>query len=59
MGEAPRAASFYSAKLCNTVADPDPTIGGQLPDPNDCNSTLTSEARGEMLTPDPNECNLH
>ena len=47
------------AKLCNlceehvnvinTVANP--MIGGQLPNPNECNSTLTSETRGEMLTP--------
>ena len=46
----------------NTVADPDhnpnPTIGGQLPNPNECNATLTSETRGgETLTPNPNECN--
>ena len=31
--------------------------GGQLPDPNECNSTLTSETGGETLTPNPNECN--
>ena len=39
----------------NTVADPDlnPMIGGQLPDPNECNSTLTSETNGETLTPNP------
>ena len=40
-----------TAKLCNlceehvnvinTVADPDPMIGGQLPNPNKWNSTLT------------------
>ena len=30
--------------------------GGQLPDPDECNSTLTSETRGKMLTPNPNEC---
>ena len=45
----------------NTVADPDPdpdpTIGGQLPYSNECNSTLTSETRGETLTPNSNECN--
>ena len=29
---------------------------GQLPNPNECNSTLTSETRGETLTPNPNEC---
>ena len=32
-------------------------IGGQLPNPNECNSTLMSETRGETLTPTPNECN--
>ena len=46
----------------NTVADPDPnpTIGGwgQLPDPNECNSTLTSETSRETLIPDPNECHF-
>ena len=40
--------------------------GGQLPNPNECNSdtnpdecnsTLTSAKRGETLTPNPNECN--
>ena len=43
----------------NTVADPDPnaTVGGQLPNPNQCNSARTSETRGETLTPNPNECN--
>ena len=42
-----------------TVASPDPNPkgGGQLPDPNECNSTLTSETRGETLTPNPNEGN--
>ena len=32
--------------------------GGQLPNPNECNSTLMSATRGEMLTPNPNpnEC---
>ena len=57
-----------TAKLCNlceehinvinTVADPDPNpvIGGQLPNRNEWNSTLTSETRGETLTPNPNEC---
>ena len=29
---------------------------GQLPNPNECNSTLTSETRGETLTRNPNEC---
>ena len=58
-----------TAKLCNlceehvnvidTVADPDPnpTIGGQLRNPNECNSTLTSETMGGTLTLNPNECN--
>ena len=32
-------------------------IGGQLPIPNECTSTLTSETRGETLTPTRNECN--
>ena len=27
------------------------------PNPNECNSTLTSATRGETLTPNPNECN--
>ena len=45
--------------VMNTVADPEPnpTVGGQLPNPNECNSTQTSETRGETLTPNPNECN--
>ena len=40
-----------------TVASPDPSPrdGGQLPNPNKCNSTLTSETRGEI--PNPNEWN--
>ena len=42
-----------------TVASPDPNPrgGGQLPNPNKCNSVLTSGTRGEVLTPNPNECN--
>ena len=32
-------------------------IGGQLTNPNECNSTLTNETRGETVTPSPNECN--
>ena len=45
--------------LTYTVAspDPDPTGGGQLPNPNEYNSTLTSAIREEMLSPNPNECN--
>ena len=40
-----------------TVASPDPgpRDGGQLPNPNKCNSTLTSGTRGEI--PNPNEWN--
>ena len=40
-----------------TVASPDPSPrdGGQLPNPNKCNSTLTSGTRGEI--PNPNEWN--
>ena len=34
-----------------------PRGGGQLPDPNKCNSTLMSGTRGEVLTPNPNEYN--
>ena len=47
------AAVRTTAKLCNlceehvnvikTVPDPNPRVGGQLPDSNECNSTLTSE----------------
>ena len=42
-----------------TVASPvpNPTGGGQLPNPNECNSTLTSATRGETLTLYRNECN--
>ena len=42
-----------------TVARPDPNLreGGQLPNPNECSSTLTSATREETLTPNPNECN--
>ena len=36
---------------------PYPKEAGQLPDSNECNSTLTSATREEMLTPNPNECN--
>ena len=40
-----------------TVAGPDPSLrdGGQLPNPNKCNFTLTSGTRGEI--PNPNEWN--
>ena len=39
-----------------TSPDPGPRGGGELPNPNKCNSTLTSGSRGE--TPDPlNEWN--
>ena len=30
--------------------------GCQLPNPNECISTLTSGTRGETLTPNPDEC---
>ena len=42
-----------------TVASPNPNPrgGGQLPNPNKCNFTLTSGIRGETLTPNPNLCN--
>ena len=43
--------------VINTVPDPNPRAGGQLPNPNRCNSTLTSETRRETLTPNRNECN--
>ena len=36
--------------------DPNPCGWGQLPNPNKCNSTLTSETRGKALAPNPNEC---
>ena len=50
---------FSITLLMYTVAspDPDPEGEGQLPDPNECNSTLTSATREEMLAPNPNECN--
>ena len=37
--------------------DPNPRGRGQLPNPDKCNSTLTSGTREEALTPNPNECN--
>ena len=42
-----------------TVASPDPNPrgGGQPPNPNKCNSTLTSGTRGEALIPNPTEWN--
>ena len=42
-----------------TVASPDPNPrgGGQLLNPNECNSTLTSATRGKTLTANPNERN--
>ena len=33
--------------------DPNPRGGGQLSNPNECNSTLTNATRGETLTPNP------
>ena len=45
--------------LMCTVASPGPNPRGegQPPDPNECNSTLTSATRGETLTLNPSECN--
>ena len=42
-----------------TAASPElnPRGRDQLPNPNECNSTLTSATKGATLTPDPNECN--
>ena len=42
-----------------TAASPDPYPrgGGQLPNTNEWNSTLTSATMGETLTPNPNQCN--
>ena len=41
---------FITALMC-TVASPDPNPNGrgQLPNPNECNSTLTNATRGETL----------
>ena len=41
---------FIAALMC-TVASPDPNPNGrgQLPNPSECNSTLTNETRGETL----------
>ena len=39
------------------IPDPNPRGEGQLLDPNECNSTLTSATREEMLISHPNECN--
>ena len=56
-------AIYLITILMYTVAhpgrDPDPNRrgGGQLPNPNKCNSTLTSGTREEALTPNPKECN--
>ena len=38
-------------------SDLNPRGGGQLPNPNECNSTLTSATRGDTLTPNSNERN--
>ena len=37
--------------------DPNPRVGGQLPNPNKCSSTLRSGTGEEALTPNPNEYN--
>ena len=54
-------AIYLIAILAYTAAspglNPNPGGGGQLPNPNKCNSTLTSGTREEALTPNPNECN--
>ena len=44
---------YASTLLMYTVAGPNPNSrgGGQLPNPNECNSTLTSATREETLTP--------
>ena len=41
---------FIAALMC-TVASPDPNPNGrgQLPNPNECNSTLTNATKGETL----------
>ena len=39
--------------------DPNPRGGGQLCNPNKCNSTPTSGIKEEALTPNPNECNFY
>ena len=46
MGFTGTLPEFSEWILLNTVADPDPMIGGQLPNPNECNATLTSAVRG-------------
>ena len=47
----PQIFAIYAITLLMyAVARPDPN-------PNECNSTLTSAAREETLTPDPNEWN--
>ena len=52
-------AIYALTLLMYTVASPDPNPrgGGQLPNPNECSSTLTSATRQETLTPNPNKCN--
>ena len=37
--------------------DSNPRGGGQLPDPNECNSTLTSATREETIISNSSECN--
>ena len=56
----PQIFAIYAITLLMyTVASPDPNPRGEgeLPDPNECNSTLTSATTGETLTPNPNEWN--
>ena len=50
-------AIYALTLLMYIVASPDPNHrgGSQLPNPNECNSMLTSATRGEMSTSNPNE----
>ena len=44
--------------LMYIAAGPDSNTrgGGELPDPNECNSTPTNATREETLTPNPKKC---
>ena len=56
----PQIFAIYPIPLLMYIVaspDPNPSGEGQLPNPNECNSTLTSARRREMLTPNPNEWN--
>ena len=52
MGAAPTYTIY--TPLIHTIYNRE---GGQLPNPNKCNSILTNAMRGETLTPNPIECN--